>query len=112
RRKCAEVAEEAGDVLAVAGEQWLALFRGDERGDLRRDEARQFRALPLDGVDQTGVRDRDRGLVGERLHELDLLVREGSWHVTADRDNSDQLVVQNDRNAEQRAKADDGLCWE
>ena len=36
----------------------------------------------------------------------------GSRDVPADRDDADQLVVQNDRNAEQRAIADDGLSSE
>jgi hypothetical protein len=78
-------------------------------GDLRRDEAGQLRPLPLDGSDQLRVRDRDRRLVGERLDELDLLVGESSRNVAADHDCPDQVLVQNDRNTEQSAVADDDL---
>jgi len=101
-REAAKVGEEAGNVGAVTGEQLLALLRGDERGDLRRDEAGQLRPLPLDGVDQACIRDRDRRLVGERLDELDELVRERPRDIAADRDRSDQLVLQNDRNVARR----------
>ena len=83
RREAAQVAEEAGDVGPVAGEKLLARVGGDELGNLRREEARQLRPLPLDGVDQPRVRDRDRRLIGERLHQLDLLVGERLRNVAA-----------------------------
>ena len=112
RREAPEVGEETGDVGAVAGEQLLALLRGDERGNLRRDEARQLRALPLHGIEQPRVGDRDGRLVGERPDEFDVLVGERPRNVTADGDRSDHLVVQDDRNAEQRSIADDALRFE
>ena len=71
-----EVAEEAGDVGAVAREQLLSVVRGDQLGDLRRDEPGKLRALPLDRLECPRVRDRDRGLVGECLDELDMVIRE------------------------------------
>ncbi|HEX9349949.1 MAG TPA: hypothetical protein VF877_01615 [Gaiellaceae bacterium] len=76
------------------------------------DKAGHLRPLPLDGVNQLRVRDRDRRLVGECLDELHLLVGERSGDIAADRDGPDQLVVENNRNAEQRAISDHALCLE
>ena len=72
----AQVAEQAGDVGAVAGEQLLSLVGGDELGHLRGDEPGQLATLALDGVEQAGILDRDCGLVGEGLDQLDLLIGE------------------------------------
>jgi len=105
RREAAEVTEEAGDIGPVAGEQLLTLLRRDELRDLRRDEARQLRPLALDGVDQPCVGNRDRRLVGEGPHQLDLVIREQPRIVAADRDRPDQLVIQSNRNPEQRTIA-------
>ena len=77
--EAAQVAEEAGDVGAVAGEQLLAFLAGDELCHLRREEAGELGSLSLDRVEQARVRDRDRGLVGERLDECDVLVGERPW---------------------------------
>jgi hypothetical protein len=76
RRETAQIGEQTADVGAMSREQLFALLRGDELGDLRREEALQLGALPLHGVEQPCVRDRDGRLIGERLGELDLLVGE------------------------------------
>ena len=109
RREAAEIGEQAGDVRAVAREQLLALLRGDERGHLRREEAGQLGPLPLHGVEQPRVGDRDGRLVGERRDELDLPVDERPRDAPADADDADECVVQEDRNAEQRPIPDDPL---
>ena len=59
--------------------------------------------LPLDGVDQPGVRNRDRSLIGERLDQLDVLVAVGARFVPDDVDHSDQLILDEDGNAEHRS---------
>src|SRR5436309_3301015 len=78
-REAAKIAEEAGDVGTVSGQQLLALGGRDELGHLGRQEAGQLCALPLDCVDQPGVRNRDGSLVREGLDELDLVVCERPW---------------------------------
>jgi hypothetical protein len=70
----AQVAKQARDVRAVPGQQLLALCARDQLRDLRRDEAGELGPLALDRVEQARVRDRDRGLIGERLDERDVLV--------------------------------------
>jgi hypothetical protein len=55
----------------VARQELLAIAAGDERGDLRRQEPRELRPLALDGLEQSGVPDTDRGLVRERRREPD-----------------------------------------
>ena len=109
RREASEVREQTRDIGAVPREQPLALVGGDERGDLRREEAGQLRPLPLHGIEQPCVGDRDGGLVGEGLDELDLPVRERSRDAPADADDTDEFVVQEDRNAEEGSIADDPL---
>ena len=59
----------------MAREQLLPSLTGQEVRDLRRHEARELRALPLDSVAEPCVRNGDRRLVGKGLDELDLLVR-------------------------------------
>ena len=109
RGETAKVAEETGDVGAVAGQQLFALLRRDELGDGRRDEAGQLRALPLDGVDQPRVGDRYGRLIGECPDELDVVVGEWSHVAAGDPDDPDQLLVQHDWNAEQGPISDDAL---
>jgi hypothetical protein len=90
----------------MSRKQLLATFARDQFGDLRRDEAREFRALALDSVDQARVCDRDRGLVGERPHELDVFVRERLRHGAGDAKRADQFVLYEDWDSEHRAIAD------
>src|SRR5215475_5229766 len=104
-----EIAEEAGDVGAMASKQLLAPLRRDELCDLRRDETGQLCPLSLDRLEQPRVRDRDRRLVSESLDELDLVIGEGTRSLTTDHDCTDQLLVQEDWNAKQRAVAHDLL---
>ena len=68
------------------------------------------RALALDGLDQPGVRDRNRRLVGKRLEQLDVLMSEKPGSIASDGDGPDQLLIQDDRNTEQGSVADDLLC--
>jgi hypothetical protein len=91
----------------MAGQQLLALGRGDEIRNGLRDEARQLGPLALDGVEQPCVRDRDRRLVGERLDELDLFVGERPCLEPGDPDHADELLVEERRDAEERAQAAD-----
>jgi hypothetical protein len=67
RREAPEVEVDDRDVRAVAGEDPLAVVARNECGDLGRDEAGELPALALDRFEEPCVRDRDRGLVGERL---------------------------------------------
>jgi|tagenome__1003787_1003787.scaffolds.fasta_scaffold18312212_2 hypothetical protein len=87
----------------MSGQQLFPLGRRDEVGDGLRDETRQLGPLALDGVEKPGVCDRDRRLVGERLDELDLLVGERLRLETGDPDHADQLLVEQSRDAEERA---------
>ncbi len=100
--EAAEIAEDARDVGAMSSEELLAVFAGDELRDLRRDESRQLGALPLDRVEQARVRDRDRRLVGEGLHERDVLVAETLWRLAHHQRHPDQLVLDDHGHAEHR----------
>ena len=105
RGEVAQVGEEARDVGAVPGEDLLAVGRRDQRGDLWRDEAGELRPLPLHRFEQTRVRDRDGGLVGERLDEVDLVLAEGARCVSPQRERPDELALGDDRDAQERAVA-------
>ena len=74
-----------------------------------RQESGELGSLALHGLDEAGVRDGDRSLIGERLHQIDLLVGERPGHVPARAEHADQLLVEHDRDADERAKADEGL---
>jgi hypothetical protein len=67
----------------MAGEQPLALLRREQLRDRRRNEPGEFRPLPLDRLEQARVRDRDRGLIGKGLDELDVVVGEETRGVAA-----------------------------
>ena len=74
--------------------------------NLRRDEASELRSLALHCVHQASVPDRDRGLVGKRRHQFNLLVREVARRASTNRDRSDQLVLQEDRHTKERSVPD------
>ena len=79
----------------------LAVVAREQLGDLRRDEARELGALSLDPLEQPRVRDRYRRLVGEGLHELDVLVEKRLGLDAHDVHRSDQLALDDDRHTEQ-----------
>jgi len=99
-REAAQVAEENGDVGAVTGQKPFAVLAGQQLRDARRNETRQLRPLSFHRVEQPRVRDRDRRLIGERPHELDVLVGERLRFDAHDVQRADQLAVDNDRNTE------------
>jgi hypothetical protein len=101
-RESAEVEVDDGDVGPVAGQDLLGILARDQRGDLRGNEARELRPLPLDHFQETCVYDRDRGLVGERLGERDVLVAERALLAAVEDDDADQVFLDDDRNPEQR----------
>jgi hypothetical protein len=103
-REAAQVTEEGRDVGPVAGQQPFAVLARDELRDLGRDEARELRALALDRLDQTRVRQCDRRLVGERLDERDVIVRERVLLTTHHDDDTDEVVLDHDRHPEHRAE--------
>ena len=86
----------------MTGEKLLAALGGDQVGDLRRDKTGKLRPLPLDGIQETRVCDRDRCLIREGRDELDFLVGEKPRYVAADRDNADQLAVQNNWSSDRK----------
>src|SRR5262245_47841801 len=90
-REASEVAEQAGDVGAVAGKKLLSVVRGEQAGDLWRDESRELGALPLDRLKGPRIGDRDRRLVGECLDELDVVISEEARTVATESDRTDQL---------------------
>jgi hypothetical protein len=49
----------------VPGQELLAVPVGDELCHLRGDEPGELRAVPLDGLEQARIRNRDRRLVGK-----------------------------------------------
>jgi hypothetical protein len=76
----------------MAREDLLAVIARDERGDLGRDEARELGALTLDRFEEPCVRDRDRGLVSERLGERDVLVAEWALLLAVEDDDADEVA--------------------
>src|SRR5690349_21296006 len=101
----AKVGEKHRYVRTVPGEQPLPVRTREQLRYLRRDKTRQLRTLAFDCVEETRVRDRDRCLVGECADDADLLVRERCWVVAHEVNHPDQGVVEEDRDAQQRAKA-------
>ena len=65
----------------------------------------ELAALVLNLVEQTHVLDRDRRLIGERLHELDLAIREGSDRESPEDDRSKDLAFAEHGDAEHGARA-------
>ena len=57
-------------------------------------------ALVLDLVEQPDVLDRDRGLVGERLHDVHLAVREAANGAARDQDHADRLALHEQRHSQ------------
>src|SRR5438552_64389 len=104
-----------GRVVGVA-ESRGALGDGVQHGlDIRRRARDHAKDLgdggltlerPLRFVEETDVLDRDRCLIGEARHELDLLRRERADLVAAQRHHPDRLAVAQDRYAEQRTEAE------
>jgi hypothetical protein len=112
-RESAEVEVHDCDVGAMAGQDLPAVLARDELSDLGRNEAGELGALPLDRFEEPRVRDRDRGLVGERLGEGDVLVAEGALLAPVEDDDADQFVLDDDRNPKQRpvgSRAAVGRC--
>jgi hypothetical protein len=81
-------------------QQLLAVLARDELGHLRREKSRQLGTLPLDGGEQTRVRKHDRRLIGERLHQHDLLVGEPLRFAPNHDDHADHVVVEQNRHPE------------
>src|SRR5213075_2975305 len=81
----------------------LSVLRGNELRHLRREEAGELTTLALDGVDQPRIGDRDRRLLGKELDKLDVVLGERSWSDPYDSDHADQLVLEQDRDAQGRA---------
>jgi hypothetical protein len=88
----------------MPGQEPFALVARNQVCHLPREEARELRPLPLNRLDETRVRERDRGLVGKRLHERGVIVRKRPWLATHDDDNPDELVLEHDRHPEHRPK--------
>jgi hypothetical protein len=101
--EAAQIREQTRDVRAVPGQELLADPAGDELCHLRRDEPGELRALPLDRLDQARIRNRDRRLVGEGLHERDVLVRERLRFTAGENDAADEVVLDHHRNRDQRS---------
>ena len=101
-RKAAKVRKEARDVRAVPRQEPFPLFARDQVRHLRGDEARELRTLPFDCLDQARVCQRDRSLVGERLNERDVTVRERLRLTTHHDDHTDEIVFKHDRHSEHR----------
>jgi hypothetical protein len=93
RREPAQVEVRDDDVRAVSSKKLLASVARDELRHLRREETRELRPLALDCLEQSGIGDRDRRLVRERLHELNVLLGERLRDIAGDRHDADQVVV-------------------
>ena len=79
RRESAQVAEEGGDLAPVPGQEAFPLVAREQIRDLW-SEARQLRPLPLHGLVEPHVLDRDHDVVGERLDQPDLASPNGrTW---------------------------------
>src|SRR5436190_1406031 len=102
--EASQIAEEAGDVRAVSGEELPAFVGCDQLRDLGGEEPRELRSLTLDRVEQAGISDCYRGLVGECLEQDSLIVAEGSLLCSHDDHDSEQVALDHHGNAEHRAK--------
>jgi hypothetical protein len=65
--------------------------------------------LAFDCVKEARVRDRDRRLSRERLHELDMLILECTGQVPSNRDHADQFTFEVDWHTKQSPVPDDLL---
>jgi hypothetical protein len=92
----------------VPGEELLSLVARKQIRRLRR-VARQLGSLPLDGLEEPNVLDRDDDVVGERLDQPDLCVDEGPHLVSRDRNRSDRNPLAQHRDAERGPEACDLL---
>jgi hypothetical protein len=98
----AEIEVRDRDVRPVSDEKLCSLVTRDQLGDLRRKEPGQLSLLSLDCLEEAGGGNRDRTLVGERRHELDLVVRERPDLATRKPEDTDEVVLDEDRQPEQR----------
>jgi len=101
-------AAQDADLLDNLFEHRLEALRSGYRAEDVADRALLVQ-LPLDGLEQPRVRDRDRRLIGKGLHQLDIVIGKRARVAASDRDHADQPILQLDRHAEQRAVADDLL---
>ena len=98
----------------------IAVPRGKPRFGVKHDDAiahivegdAQLGLAVAQLVEQPRVLDRDHRLIGEAGGQLDLLVGEGPDHLPINRDCADQCLLAQQRNAEQRAVADDLLSFQ
>ena len=105
RREVAQVAEHRRDLAAVAGQHRLAVGARHELRDLGREEPGELAPLALDRLEQPGVRDPDRGLLGEAGRERRLAVGERADLVAGQGEDAADRAVLLDRHADQRAVA-------
>ena len=89
----------------MAGQHRLAVGARHELRDLRREEPRELAPLALDRLEQPGVRDPDRGLLGEAGRERRLAVGERADLVAGQGEDAADRAVLLDRHADQRAIA-------
>ena len=80
------------------------LLARDDRCDFRGEEARQLMPLPLDRFEQRRVCDCDCALVGEGSHQRNFTLREWTHLTAGQADHADKIVLDEDRQAEQRAE--------
>jgi hypothetical protein len=102
RREAAQVEEQDADVSAVTGQQRSAVLARYERRDLRRQEAGKLGALTLDRLEELRVGDGDRALICERRQNIDLGIHERVVLVARGPDDADHVVLDEDRDAQQR----------
>jgi len=102
RREAAQIEEERGNVRTVPRQEPFTGFGRHEVCNLRRDEPKQRRTLPFHRFEEAGVRERDRGLVGEGLNERDVIIGERLGLATHDNDHADQVILDHDRHSEHR----------
>src|SRR5437773_8077616 len=101
RGKPTQVEVDDGDLGTMPREELCALVARDQRGDLWRDKSRELGLLALDSLEQLRVADRDRALVRESRHELDLPGFERPGLAPREPDDAEELVVEKDREPEQ-----------
>ena len=70
---------------------------------------RQLAGAPLLGLEQPHVLDRDHRLVGEGLHQLDLLAGEGAHLRAPQNDDADRRPFAHERDTQPRSEAGDSL---
>ena len=103
RGEATQVEVDNADIGAVPGEEAAAVLGREEGRDLGRHETCELNPLLLDRLKELRVADRDRALIREGCHQVDLFRVERSNVTPTYLNDPNQLVLDHYREPEQRA---------